>query len=134
MVKEVYEELPRTRWNDIFGRLKECGFRVFPPATERGECKRPYVVVSLDGGEMFSGTSTAVDYYEIACIVPEDRYTILEAYVAATEEAIKPLAPMIQNEYEKQPSFYDPDMKAHIVTYRVRNYKKKEGIMPKGGI
>ena len=52
-------------WNDIFNHLKEEGFDVYPPATKKGECKKPYIVVKHGGLFDTNEVSSVYEVYNL---------------------------------------------------------------------
>lgn len=117
-------EAGSSRWEDIYNQLKESGFDVYSPGIKVGDCTAPYVVVAIGSSVGHSSFSTNVDLYSVMCYVPKQAYSKLEPYVHSAEESLKKLAPMITPYGQKQPSFYDDTVKAHMVSMTYKNYKK----------
>lgn len=114
-----------SRWEDIFNQLKESGFDVYSPGTKTGDCISPYVVVMLGASVEHTSFSTNIDLYSVMCYVPKQSYSKLEPFVYNVEKSMSELAPMILPYGQRQPSFYDDTIKAHMVSITYKNYKKK---------
>lgn len=113
-----------SRWQDIFDHLSECGFNVYSPGTKVGECLREYIVIKNDGSSKHVSFSTDVDLYAVMCYVPKQAYSSLEPLVQRVKQAMKYLEPMIKPYGTQTPSFYDDEVKAHMVSIEYKNYKK----------
>lgn len=114
-----------SRWEDIFDQLKKSGFDVYSPGVKAGECTAPYVVVAIGSSVEHTSFSTNVDLYSVMCYVPKLAYSKLEPLVQAVERSMTELAPMILPYGQRQPSFYDDMVKAHMVSITYKNYKKQ---------
>lgn len=117
-------EYAESRWQDIYLALKKRGFDVYPPANKLGECKTPYVVVSVGTSTKHSSFSTDVDQYTVMCYVPKKNYSKLEPFVRSVMDAMKELKPMITAYGSRTPSYYDDSVKAHMVSIEYKNYKQ----------
>lgn len=113
-----------SRWEDIFNQLKTSGFDVYSPGIKTGDCITPYVVVTISSSTEHPSFSTNVDLYSVMCYVPKQEYSKLEPYVHSVEESIAELEPMILSYGQRQPSYYDDSVKAHMVSITYKNYKK----------
>lgn len=118
-------EAGESRWEDIFVCLKESGFDVYSPGMKTGDCTAPYVVVAMGSSVEHTSFSTNIDLYSVMCYVPKQAYSKLEPLVHNVEESIKELAPMILPYGQRQPSYYDDTVKAHMVSIMYKNYKKQ---------
>lgn len=114
-----------SRWEDIFDQLKGSGFDVYSPGMKTGDCTTPYIVVAIGSSARHTSFSTDVDLYSVMCYVPKQAYSRLESFVHDVEESMKELMPMILPYGQKQPSYYDDAIKAHMVSITYKNYKKK---------
>lgn len=114
-----------SRWEDIFMQLKNSGFEVYSPGMKTGDCTAPYVVVAMGSSVEHTSFSTNIDLYSVMCYVPKQAYSKLEPLVHSVEESIKELAPMILPYGQRQPSYYDDTVKAHMVSIMYKNYKKQ---------
>lgn len=117
-------EAGNSRWEDIFMQLKNSGFDVYSPGIKTGDCTAPYVVVAIGSSVEHTSFSTNIDLYSVMCYVPKQAYSKLEPYVHSVEKAIAELAPMILPYGQRQPSYYDDTVKAHMVSITYKNYKK----------
>ena len=111
-------------WETIFEHLKKDGFDVYSPGTKRGECLSPYIVVKNNGSSAHTSFSTDVDLYTIMCYVPKMKYSTLEPMLQKVKGCMKELAPMVIPYGQQTPSYYDDDVKAHMVNIEYKNYKK----------
>lgn len=114
-----------SRWEDIFDQLKKSGFDVYSPGIKVGDCTSPYVVVAIGSSVGHTSFSTDVDLYSVMCYVPKQAYSKLEPLVHDVEKSMAELEPMILPYGQKQPSFYDDGIKAHMISIMYKNYKKK---------
>lgn len=71
-----------------------------------------------------SFASTDVEIYTIFCYVPKNKYSELEGYVMQIKEIMKDIYPQFIPTGNQTPSFYDDDLKAHMVSIDYKNYKK----------
>lgn len=112
-------------WEKIYRKLKEKGFPVYSPSTKEGECKEPYVVVKNSGLSKHPTFSSNIEYYDVMCYVPYNRYSKLEPFKESVKKALKELYPTIKESGIETPSYYDDKYKAHMVSVMYENYKKK---------
>lgn len=117
-------EYKDSRWQDIFLHLKKQGFDVYSPGMKTGECTSEYLVVKNDGSSKHTSFSTDVDLYAVMCYVPKDKYSSLEPLVQRVKKSMKELEPMIKPYGSQTPSYYDDDLKAHMISIEYKNYKK----------
>lgn len=117
-------EYKDSRWQDIFLHLKKQGFDVYSPGMKTGECTSEYLVVKNDGSSKHTSFSTDVDLYAVMCYVPKDKYSSLEPLVQRAKKSMKELEPMIKPYGSQTPSYYDDDLKAHMISIEYKNYKK----------
>lgn len=113
-----------SRWKDIYLHLKEKGFDVFSPGIKVGECTSEYLVVKNNGSSKHVSFSTDVDLYSVLCYVPKDKYSSLEPLVQRVKNSMKGLEPMIKPYGSQTPSYYDDNIKAHMISIEYKNYKK----------
>lgn len=118
-------EAGESRWEDIFMQLKESGFDVYSPGIKTGDCTSPYIVVAVGSSFAHPSFSSDIDLYSVMCYVPKQSYSRLEPFVRSVEDSLEALKPMILPYGQKQPSFYDDTVKAHMVSISYKNYKKK---------
>lgn len=111
-------------WGTVYRQLKDDNFDVYSPGIKVGDCIMPYVVVAISSSTVHSQFSTNVDLYSIMCYVPKQEYSKLEPYVRAVEESLKKIEPMLLPYGQRQPSYYDDSIQAHMVSVMYKNYKK----------
>ncbi len=116
-------EYKDSRWQDIFLHLKK-KFDVYSPGMKTGECISEYLVVKNDGSSKHISFSTDVDLYSVMCYVPKESYSSLEPLVQRVKEYMKELEPMIIPYGNQTPSYYDDNIKAHMISIEYKNYKK----------
>lgn len=116
--------MANTRWEDIHLKLQEKGIEVYSPGTKTGECASPYVVVKVAGRVKSTEISSSQDLYDLMCYVPKDQYSTLEAFVDTVEGAMDELFPMIRPLYFRTASYYDDQVKAHMISTQYMNWKK----------
>lgn len=118
------EEFEQDRIQDIYMHLQREGFEVYFPGQHQGECISPYVVVKGATNMQFRQYSTVAQYYDLLCYVPKDRYSSLYPYVDSVKAAMKQLFPMIKPAHYDTDSFYDDEIKGHMVSVQYLNYRK----------
>lgn len=104
--------------------LKTEGIPVFFPTQHQGECVFPYVVVKGSVNTQFRQYSTEAQYYDLLCYVPKNKYSELYPFVASVKAAMKKLFPMIKSAHYETASFYDDEIKGHMVSIQYLNYRK----------
>lgn len=117
-------EYADSRWQDIFLHLKKAGFEVYPPGTKVGDCTTKYIVVKNNGASKQASFSTENEMYSLMCYVPKEMYSLLEPFVQSVKINMKELEPMILYSGNQTPSYYDSNIKAHMVSISYKNYKK----------
>lgn len=118
-------EYENTVWEQLFIHLESEGFEVYPPGEKVGECKSPYLVVTMDTGTQHYEYSSDQDYYTILCYVPYRQYGKLERLLLSVKESMIKLDPMLKSSGYRSPSFPDDNIKAHMVSVQYYNYKKR---------
>ena len=113
-----------SRWQDIFSHLRKNDFDVYSPGVKHGECDSPYIVVKNNGSTRYAGISTNVDLYSVIIYVPKAGYSELEVLIQRVKSVMKELEPMILPRGSQTPSYYDDNVKAHMVSIEYKNYKK----------
>ena len=117
-------EFEEDRIQDIYVHLSENGFDVFYPAQHQGECLSPYVVVKGDVNTQFREYSSTVQYYDLLCYVPKDKFSTLYPFVESVKTCMKGLSPMIKPAFYDTASYYDDEVKGHMVSIQYLNYRK----------
>lgn len=124
-----YEYITKSNsiWKDIYNNLKDWykgEVSIYPAGIKTGECIMPYIVVTYGGGSKLSSFSTVCDYYTLMLYVPKQEYSLLEPFIADTKEGMKRLKPKVLPTHEQTSSYYDDEVKAHMVSLTYKNYKK----------
>ena len=114
-----------SRWADIFNHLKQEGFEVYPPATKRGECKKPYIVVKYQGKMELTEISSNVVTYDILLYVPRNCYSEIEDRVRELEISMDKMFPLIRPTHFTTEPYYDDDVKGWMTSTQYENYQKR---------
>ncbi|NLZ46397.1 MAG: hypothetical protein GX896_06855 [Clostridiales bacterium] len=112
------------RFEDIFDVLKAQGVETYFPNQKTGECLSPYVVIKFAGGNDYANYSSRVDYYDLLCYVPENKYSELIPFKNQIKEYMKALYPMFVDTGYESPSFLDDRVKGHMMNIQYRNNRK----------
>lgn len=112
-------------WKKIYTYLKDKGIEVYAPAQHIGECTTKYVVVK-NAGVQGSEYSTTVGTYNIMCYVPKEQFSQLEAFVSLIKSYLKSWqnTAAIRPTGLETPSFYDEEIKGHMISIQYNVYKK----------
>ncbi len=119
-------EYAASRWQDIYNHLK-MNYEVFTPAQKIGDCYSRYIVVKNDGATKHNTFSSIVENYSVMCYIPKNEYSQLEIFVQEVKAAMDELKPLVIFTGVQTPSFYDEQIKAHMVSLGYINYKKMIG-------
>lgn len=114
-------------WQIIFDTLNEAGFEVFSPGQHKGECIKPYIVLSQDGTAAIPGLSSRYRYFRILLYVPQQRYSFLDKFERDVENVIqKKLYPMVKPTGQVESDYFDDNYNAHMRAILYRNvYRDK---------
>lgn len=112
------------RWGDIYKALQTAGFDVYAPGQHQGECTKRYVVVKIYTSARINKYSSVSQQYDILMYIPKDEYSEFEDFVANVKQAMKVLEPMIMPLYSQTPSYYDDEVKGHMISMQYRNSRK----------
>lgn len=115
-------EIPEV-WKLIYKHLKSNGFKVYSPGQHQGECTEPYVVVNIGNALPYNNFTTVQTPYDILCYVPKDEFSTLEGYVHSVEECLKSCN-FLKSAFYRTPSYYDEDVKGHMVSTQYVNYRR----------
>lgn len=118
------DQYEQDRIQDIFVHLQNKGFDVYFPSQHEGECISPYVVIKGYTNTQFRQYSSTVQYYDLLCYVPKDHFSTLYPFVDSIKTAMKELSPMIRPAFFDTASYYDEEIKAHMVSIQYLNYRK----------
>ena len=113
-----------SRWKDLYDHLKKNNFDVYSPGQKIGECTSPYLVIKNDGSNQHSSFSSDIDLYTIMCYVPKDNYSKLEIMIQSIKKVMKSLYPLFIPSGMQTSSYYDDNLKAHMISIQYKNYKK----------
>lgn len=113
-------------WNDIFNHLKEECFDVYPPATKKGECKKPYIVVKHGGLFDTNEVSSVYEVYNLYLYIPVGHYSTLHDYKENVKQSMKKMFPKVRSMHDELEPYYDEDIKAYMLQMKYLNYRKKE--------
>lgn len=115
-----------TRWQDIYLHLKSKGVEVHSPAQHVGECKTSYVVLKDTGTMKMLGYSTTINMFDVMCYVPQNKFSTLESFKETIKGHMKELEKMlsIRPTYLETPSYYDEEIKGHMVSMQYELYKQ----------
>lgn len=106
---------------DIIDTLRKDNIEVLLPSVHSGECVEPYIVVKMDGTITNVEVSAERPIYTIMCYVPKNRYTELENVVLRAKERMKELFPLLMYAGNQTSSFYDDELKAHMISFQYTN-------------
>lgn len=114
----------KSQWQQLYDFLESKKFNVYSPSQPIGECKEKYIAIKYSGSTRHVYCSTDVDIYTIFCYVPKNKYSEIEGYVQEVKKTMKEIYPHFIPTGQQTPSFYDKDIKAHMVSLDYKNYKK----------
>lgn len=112
------------RWADICDVLKEAGYKVYSPAQHEGECKERYIVVKISSSYKVNDYSSVQPQYDIMLYIPKNEYSQFEDFLQDVKNVLKKLEPMIMPLHSQTPSYYDDQVKGHMISIQYRNNRK----------
>lgn len=126
MILEIKDYGENTLWEIITNTLIEHNIDVYPPATAKGECKKPYVVLKQDGATKIPGLSSEKVFYMFMLYVPKEQYTYLSRFEEEVRNALEDIIPMILPVGETNTDYYDDNYNAHMryMLYRANRRNK----------
>lgn len=104
--------------------LEKDGTEVYFPGQHKGECLNEYIVVKLDGANEEITVSSERPLYTIMCYVPENKYSRLESFIEETKQKMKKVFPLVMYVGNETPSFYDSDIKGHMISFQYQGCRK----------
>lgn len=116
--------MSKNRWADIYNVFKDAGISVYAPAQHKGECTSRYVVVKIGTLQRLREFSSVQYVYDILVYVPKDEYSDLETFVEEVKGIMKKLRPMIMPVNSQTGSFYDDQVKGHMISIQYRNNRR----------
>nr|DAH14732.1 MAG TPA: tail completion protein [Caudoviricetes sp.] len=108
----------------IYDVIKDAGFKVYFPSQHKGECTSKFVVVKQSGVYKPLTVSTERPIYTIMCYVPQNNYSDLEKMIRVVKQNMRKLFPMLFYIGNETESFYDEDIKAHMVSFQYYGERK----------
>lgn len=112
---------------NIIDVLVSNGFKAYMPGYHVGECTEPYTVVKKEGlSPVMSDISSERPIYTIMCYVPEREYSYLEQMIYEVKQYMKKLYPMLMYGGNETPSFYDEDVKGHMISIQYLGCRRIE--------
>jgi hypothetical protein len=113
-----------SRWQDVYNILKKNSIDVYSPGQKDGICLEKYVVIKEGGSTQFETYTTDKEYIQVLCYVPLNRYSELRVFVETIKDILSELRPMIRLEHDESSSFYDDNVKAHMISFSCYYFKK----------
>lgn len=111
----------------IYDVLKQDGETdVFFPTQHKGECLKEYIVLKMDGVTNELVVSSERPIYTILCYVPENQYSRLEMFVEETKQKMKKVFPLVMYVGNETPTFYDEEIKGHMISFQYQGCRKIE--------
>lgn len=104
--------------------LRKHGFETYYPTQHDGDCLTEYVVIAFSGTVDLVDVSSVVDTYEIMCYVPKNRYSKLMELSESVRVAMRDVFPLVRETGNQTTSYYDEDVKGHMLTIEYANYRK----------
>lgn len=108
----------------IYDVLNGAGIDVYFPGVHEGDCVSPYVVVKSGGTMSLISVSSERPLYTIMCYVPADMYSSLEILRDLVKNEIKKLYPAVEYAGNETQSFYDEDVKGHMISFQCQGIRK----------
>lgn len=115
-------------WQIVADILQKYGsLPVFPPATHKGVCKEPYIVLKEDGAGNVIGCSSMYRYFRIMIYVPRNEYSKLDQYEAEVREVLSDnVFPLLLPFGNHESDYFDDNYDAHLRQMVYRNvYRDK---------
>lgn len=111
---------------DIRDVLEIDGTDVFFPTQHEGECNKEYIVIKKEGTTTEPIVSSERPIYTIMCYVPQNNYSRLESFVDETKTKMKKMFPTLMYVGNETSSFYDEEVKAHMISFQYQGCRKLE--------
>lgn len=115
-------------WQIVADILAKYGsLPVFPPATHKGHCDKPYIVLKEDGASVVAGYSSMYRYFRIMIYVPRNEYSKLDEYEAEVRQVLQEnVFPLLLPYGSHESDYYDDNYDAHLRQMLYRNvYRDK---------
>jgi len=105
----------KTPWQIIADALQAKGIDVFPPATHKRDCMKPYVMLKQDGIGQVLGYSSDRVYFRFQIYVPQDNYNLLDEMEKKVKDVLdNDLYPFILPSGSQEPDWFDDNINAHM--------------------
>ena len=117
------EDIDKTKsvYQNVMDILIAKGFECYPPATKKGECKRPYIVVKVNGSSQRNEYSSRVVYIRFLLYVPQNDFSKLDEFEKAVKETIDEyIYPLIKYTGQNEVDFFDDNINGHLRTMLYR--------------
>lgn len=102
-------------YQTLFDTLKKNGFDVFPPATKRGECRKPYIVLKGSGSSQIEQFTSRVVYIRVLLYVPQNEFSKLDGYEKSVRKVIdEQVYPLVKFTGQTEPDFFDDNINGHL--------------------
>lgn len=109
-----------TMFEKAFDKLVEHGLTAYPPATHKGDCLAPYIVIKDGVTTKIAGTSSTRKLLTFIVYVPSRRYTDIEGIKQSVKATLDELYPeLLFTGNETQP-FLEDDNKSWNVSLEYR--------------
>lgn len=125
MIKIADIDTEKTVWENIADVLKKNGFKVYPPATHKGECTEKYIVLKQDGSSQINGYSSRRVYYRFLLYVPREEYTELTKFEKAVKKVLdEQLYPLIKPSGQTETDYFDDNINGHLRVFLYQNNER----------
>ena len=115
-------------WQIVVDILSKYGsLPVYPPATHKGVCEEPYIVVKEDGATNVIGYSAMYRFFRIMIYVPKNEYSKLDGYEEEVRGILQEkIFPLLLPYGSHESDYYDDNYDAHLRQMVYRNvYREK---------
>ena len=106
--------------------LSSDGTEVYFPSQHEGECLNEYIVVKVSDAIDEIEVSSERPIYTLMLYVPKNRYSDLEDMLNETKIKMKQLFPTLRYVGNQTDSFYDDNVKGHMISIQYERCRKKE--------
>lgn len=110
----------------IYDCLKQNNINVYFAGQHEGECTERYTVIKKGGATTEYNVSSERPLYTIMCYVPKHNYSDIEEYVLEIKKHMKELYPLVMYTGNETDSFYDENVKGHMVSFQYQGCRKIE--------
>lgn len=110
----------------MYDCLKQNNINVYFAGQHEGECAEKYTVIKKGGATTEYNVSAERPLYTIMCYVPKHNYSDIEEYVFEIKKHMKELYPLVMYTGNETDSFYDENVKGHMVSFQYQGCRKIE--------